>query len=106
RQGPRVAGSGNERNGARTFSAGPGGGTTEWAGGGAPALLRRPHPRQGQALSDLGPSSAPGWRASAGDSIPLPEGHTTRDRGRTADYVSVGAGLVGGTAGRAERRSG
>ena len=51
------------------------------ARGGAPALLRRPHPRQGQAVSHLGPRAAP-RRASSGPASP--RGSSSRIPARAA----------------------
>ena len=106
RQGPRVAGGGAHRSRAWALSARAGRRAAGWAGGGAAALLRRPHPGQGQALSHLGAGAPPRRRAAAGHPVALPQGAPARHRRGAADDVALGAGLDRGGSGGRRRMAG
>jgi len=93
RQGPGVAGGGPERPRGRALPPGPRRGAGERARRGTPALLRRHHTGQGQAVPQLGPGSAAGRGTAAWPSLPLSAGAAAGgDRGE-ADEQPVGAGL-------------
>ena len=66
RQGPRVAGGGAHRDGAGSLPARARRGAARRARGGAPPLLRRTHPGQGQAVPELGAGPPPRRRAASG----------------------------------------
>ena len=67
-----------DRPGAWALPARARRGAARRARGGASALLRRAHPSQGQALSELGAGAAARWRASAGNSLALSARPATR----------------------------
>ena len=82
------------------FPLGPRGGTARRARGGAPALLRRAHPRQGQALPHLGPGAAPGWGAPAGHRLTFLRAIPPGDHRGAADHLALGPGLGRGRVAR------